>query len=774
MNGRLPAGANGRFSLAMLPYLPKPGEPLTLPIVSSSDSAFIPRDEPTTAEKLRGLRWNVLGDSANTVFAQFTFFGSVFILFLSELGLSKSQIGFMLSLIPFAGLVAPFIAPNVARYGYKRTFITFWGARKGVTLLLLFVPWVLWQLGQTAALLFVGFIVGGFALSRAIAETGRYPWAQEFVPAYLRGKYDAVANVFTTIAGLIAVATAGLVLNRTSGLTGYMILIGVGLAFGLLGVWAFSRVPGGAPTAVPDEKQPRATREALHDPNFRNYLIGVALMIIAFTPMLSFLPLYMQEEIGLTDSQVVLLQNGTLLGGLLSVFMWGWAADRFGSAPVMLAGIITRLLLPVLWLIMPRSSPWNFYWAMGIAFFQGATEMAWIIGSARLLFVSIVPTEKKGDYMALYYAWIGLVGGLSQLAGGWILQITGSLSGEFLTMEIDPYTPLFLMGLVLPIAGFFFLRRVRMHDEIGVGEFAGIVLRGNPFMAVESMIRFHLAKDEEAAVLSTARLGQARSLLTVEELLESLQDPRFNVRFEALVAIGRTRPDEQLLNALVEVLNGSDPALSVMAAWALGRMGSAQGQEPLREALDSGYRSIRAHSARSLATLGDDSVIPLLRARLAAETDHGLQIAYATALGKLGDESVTLLLLELLAEEEEPIARAELALALARLGGDENSYIHLLRQVRADLDTAVFQALSTLAKKWPGQAETIQRCATAFSLGRHEEALALLQKIGEKAGAERPLSPSNEAILGEALVRLGEFGLARREYLLLALHAMAA
>jgi hypothetical protein len=74
-----------------------------------------------------------------------------------------------------------------------------------------------------------------------------------------------------------------------------------------------------------------------------------------------------------------------------------------------------------------------------------------------------------------------------------------------------------------------------------MGQFAGIFFRGNPFMALESMIRYHYARDEQAAVLSTERLGQAKSLLNVDELLESLQDPRFNVRFEAIAAIGRSR-----------------------------------------------------------------------------------------------------------------------------------------------------------------------------------------------------------------------------------------
>ena len=36
-------------------------------------------------EKMRGLPWSIGGDAANTVFVQFTFFGSVFILFLKRI-----------------------------------------------------------------------------------------------------------------------------------------------------------------------------------------------------------------------------------------------------------------------------------------------------------------------------------------------------------------------------------------------------------------------------------------------------------------------------------------------------------------------------------------------------------------------------------------------------------------------------------------------------------------------------------------------------------------
>jgi HEAT repeat protein len=365
------------------------------------------------------------------------------------------------------------------------------------------------------------------------------------------------------------------------------------------------------------------------------------------------------------------------------------------------------------------------------------------------------------------------VGGLSQLVGGWLLELGRNLSGEFYIIEIDPYTPLFVLGLMLPMISFAVLRQLHLDNEVGMGEFAGILFRGNPFMAVESMIRYHFAKDEQAVVLSTEKLGQAKSLLAVDDLLESLQDPRFNVRFEAITAIGRSRPDERLVKALAEVLHNTDPALSVMAAWALGRMGSDEGQEPLRKGLESDYRSIRAHSARSLATLGDRSVITTLRKRLVQEKDHGLRVAYAASLGQLQDASVTPTLLTLLAQETEPMAQAEIALALARLIGNETRYVQMLRQTRVDLDTAASQIVLGLNKKWPALSESIAKCARAFSLGRHDEAITELVEL-TAAILEDPLPQPDYKILQECLIRLPQFGKSRKEYLLLLLHGLSA
>jgi MFS family permease len=723
--------------------------------------------EPTTVEKMRGLRWNIAGDSANTVFVQFTYFGSVFILFLDAMGMSKSQIGLYLSFFPFAGLIALVIAPSVARFGYKRTFVSFWGIRTVVTVFLLLTPWVYANFGEETAVAFVGVIVAAFAICRAIAETGKYPWTQEYVPNHVRGKFSALDNLFTTVVGIVAVAAAGLALERNSEMEGFMLLIGIGVLFGAVGVWAYSHIPGGAPNRQANQSGHRDLREAVQDSNMRNYLFGIALMTLATVPMTSFLPLFMREEVGLPDSQVVLLQNGTLVGSLVSVYAWGWAADRYGSTPVLMSGLGLRVILPVLWLLMPKENSWSLTVAMGIAFLQGVANMGWGIGSGRLLFVSVVPPEKKTDYMALYYAWIGVVGGLSQLVGGWILQYTEGLSVQWGMMQLDPYSPLFLLGLVLPVFSLYFFRGVVRDSSVSMGTFAGFLFRGNPFMAVETMMRYHLARDEETTVRLTERLGQAKSLLPVEELLEALLDPRFNVRFEAIVAIGRTRPDEQLIQALAAVLHGNDPALSVMAAWALGRIQDGRARETLHLALDSGYRSVRAHSARSLGTLGDDTAVPDLLRRLEIEPDHGLRVAYASALGQLRAEAALAPLLHLLDEEMDTAVRLELALALARLLGEEHHFVQLVRQTRSNAGTVLAQELLAVSKKLPKEVDdaALRSCAVVWS---QEEVEAGIADFGRFLQSLPPVNGPQQILLAECQQRLAADA-SRLEYVLLAL-----
>ncbi len=172
----------------------------------------------TEREKFRRLPWAFLHIATNTIFCQLTVFGSVFILFLTELGLDKAQIGLLLAFFPLAGIIAPLVAPLVARLGYKRVFVTLWGTRKLVIAGLLLTPLIAARYGPVGTLRFVTADMIAFALCRAIAETGMYPWMREFIPDRVRGRFAAAEILLTTLFGFLAVSFASYIIGRSHGL----------------------------------------------------------------------------------------------------------------------------------------------------------------------------------------------------------------------------------------------------------------------------------------------------------------------------------------------------------------------------------------------------------------------------------------------------------------------------------------------------------------------------------------------------------------------------
>ncbi len=739
-------------------------------------------DEPTIVEKMRGLPWSVAAWACNSVYAQLTLLGSVFVLFLSELGLSKSGIGDLLALMPFAGIIALFVARTIARGGYKRAFLIFFGARKAVTAFVLLTPWVLSRYGASVGLIYVGVIVAAFSLTRAVAFTALHPWTQEFVPDSVRGKYSAVNQAVSTATGFLAVAGARYVMDLSGELSGFMLLMGIGVGFGVVSLWLFTFVPGGGAdeSAQRGDESGRALMEALRDRDFVLYLVGVGLVVLNTGPVSSFLPLFMREQVGLSSGNTVWLQSGALVGGLMTSYLWGWAADRYGSKPIMQSGLYVRVALPVLWLLVPRGSEWSLHVAMGISVIDGLATTAWAVGAGRLLYTGLVPRAKRADYMALHYGWVGLVGGLSNVTSGRLLDLSAGVSGELFGLTIGPYFPLFAGAFVLGLVGTVPLGRVRAESAVGVREFAGLFLHGNPVQAMGSLIRYHRARDEEAVVSTTEGMGQAKSPLAVDELLEALSDPRFNVRFEAIISIARMDPDERLMEALIETLESPDPAFSVMAAWGLGRMGDRRAIEPLRRALKSDYRSVRAHSARSLGTLGDAGILDPLLQRLSAETDAGLQIAYSSVLGKLQTVEATDHLLRLLRQSVDDRSRWELALAVARIVGDEHHFVRLFRHRESDVGSTasgvVTELLQTLAQSGVDD-EDLRRlgvdCRDALEAEDLLQGLPLLSSLIKLLPAEA-YEENARRVLEHCAEAMDEYGSERIEYALLALHVVAA
>lgn len=732
----------------------------------------------TDVEKIRRLPWLLTAEAFNAAFCILTFAGTVFLLFLHDLGLNEGQIGFLLSLIPFCGIVAPFIAPGVARFGYKRVYVAFWGIRKFVFALLLLTPAFVLRFGSEYAFIWVTGIIFVFGMCRAIAETGGYPWRKEAIPASIQGKFGAINNITATLASIIATLVASYVIGWGAGLNRYLVLMAVGVGLGLVAVLAFAQVPGGAPVRShsPGSGHLSGMREALHDRDFLFFLSALGLATIGSTAVITFVPLFMKEEIGLNDSQIVLQSIGTYAGALLSSYLWGWAADRYGSKPVMQFSIDLMLLLPVAWFLMPRHSLLSSPVGMVIAFIAGMGTLAWQISWMRYLFVNAMPADKKSSYTAVYYAWYSLVGGLAPLLAGQVLELARGVRADFFLVTIDSYTPLFLLSFAFLAVGLAAVNRLNSDEATPFRRFAGMFVRGNPIRALESLIQYNFAGDEVTRIATTERMGDAKNPLSTRELVEALRDPSFNVRFEAIHSIGRMPPEPELVEALITLLEEGESELTFIVIHSLGRLGHPQAIPALRKLLFSGYHIIEADSARALAMLGDTESIPYFLEKFRNEPNQVLRIAYASALGKLRASGVSGELFALLRQTEVETLRGEIGLALARLAGDERYYMQQWRSIQANPSTATAQAvlaLQKLAKQNGCNNLTllISHCAENFAQADLAQGAILLNEIICEVLRAKPTPPLN-CILQECGNNLAEFGPTRLEFILLSLHTL--
>lgn len=428
---------------------------------------MIASDDAGDLAKIRALPWALSSGVLNSFFSLWTFGGSVFVLFLNELGLPKGRIGMMLSLFPFCGILALGFAPVAARLGRKRVFLACYGLRKPVMALLLLLPWVTTRFGPAAAVGFLSVVIIVFAVLRALAETAVYPWMQEFIPNRVRGRFAAWSSVTGLVGSGVALGIAGHALAASTGVSGYLWLIGAGAGLGLVGVLLHAKVPGGAPIprAPEDGHHVGNLAAALRDRNFTAYLGGMAGLTIGSAMLISFLPLYVRERIGFEAAAVVRLDIVTMVGGALASLGWGWLSDRVGSRPVLMPACILSLLAPLGWLLLPVSSPNIILLCAALYFITGVAANGVAIGAGRLLFNSVVPQDKSTAYTSIHYAWMGLTGGLAPLLAGGLLTAVGDWRFETPLLTVDGYSVMFGAAILFLAAGGLLYKRVRPDDR---------------------------------------------------------------------------------------------------------------------------------------------------------------------------------------------------------------------------------------------------------------------------------------------------------------------
>ncbi len=744
----------------------------------------------TTIEKTQRLKFALAGDACNAIYLNLATAGSVLLLFMERIGLHKAQMGVLLAALGFGPMIAPIASQIGARLGFKRIWLIFATLRVFLLAGLIFSPHIAQTKGPMAAFAYVAAVLVAFSLCRSTADSQGGPWSMDYVPPIIRGKYTAIQLILTMTCGATSIFAVGWLLGDTAPLQRFQWFFTVAILFGFLPVLMYSKVPGGE--AQPSTKiSLSGILQPLRDKTYRRHLFGHMMVNFGWFATVPFVPLYMKHFVGLKPDQIVTLDAIGMIGSLCSSFLWGWAADRYGGKPVMVSLLSLHVVYPLGMLFMPQHSEWSHLCAMALIFFHGFIGIGWVIGFYRYFFINLVPNgPHRTAYIALNTAMGGLMVGSGPLWAGWVLERLSNLGGTIGPITITPHTPFFvgLIGCVLIAT--WLMGGVPARGAMATRQFASMILQGNLLATVPGLVAFRLAGLEEKRINIVSKLGTSRSPWSVEELIEALDDPSFGVRYEAIVSVTRTLRDPRLTDALIKVVRAADPGLQMAAVWALGRIDDDRALPTLRTLLDSPYRTLRAQVARALGMLNDVESADRLMSMFRSEKDQAVRVAIGSALASLGRLDTAPGLLELLRDlgadtsaDDIPAdtRRREVSLAIATLLGRDDQALRLWRRMHdypGDTLGGTMLALrsrltaSHAAKNDPIELrKQVERSAYAFAADDLAGGTTLLLQILDSV---HPESFTAEAwcVLTECRAALQNFGITRREYVLLAVHAL--
>ena len=586
--------------------------------------------------KLRRLPF-YYGYSVLTATAVLCTVGAPLVLYSAELGIDKDRIGLIGGILPLFQILGVASLPVVLRFGTRRVAALALIARY-LCLLPLFLAPLYIATPDIAFALILGAIVS-FAICRTLSEAAATPWSQEFIPRPVRGQISGkIALAYLPVA-LIGSYLIQLWLDGQSGIERFYPVFATGILVGIAGGFSLLGLGGGQPrpTRGSVSSALRQLATPLQDRNFLAFLYSSGTQYLVFSALNVFLLLFVRERLGISSGQIVLMAALIPVGGAAGSFIAGWFIDRHGTRAI-------RITLQSFQVLMLIALPFLHNGVPGIdlltggAFFLFGFLVQGSIVAGNVYMLNYVPQTERESYMSLAYSSDGIFGGgLTILAGILVHQLEQS-SIIVGSATLGGFEVLFLAGAFVTASSAFTFARLKEEGATGVRDFLVQFSSGNALRAFWGIQRFSSFTSEQRRRDLAYSFGGTGSNLAKDELIASLSDPSFDVRHEAIRALGRLPKTDKTVRALEEVLDYDGLIeLQYAALDSLGQLRATQSAEKIARFLDDGNRLLRSRAARALGDLRDQDHLPVIRQMLRSDEDIDCRLAAASALGKLGD-----------------------------------------------------------------------------------------------------------------------------------------
>lgn len=621
------------------------------------------------AVRQKGQRFVVAGN----LFAQAVTFictGGLMMLFANDvLGYSPKMIA---SIMAFTPLIVLFRVPMVRllrRLPMKRILLTGIVIRIGVVCALLLVPARLLSFP-----LYLAIILTYVASQHLAISTVWQPMLRDITTNADRGQFFARMRLAFNIT--TAIVTAGVTLFVGSSITEFQYK--VLLAVALLGavnqfLWLRQIPTQEQPKEVTDQENSRPVMQIVRESKLLRRPLLI-IVLLQFTNM-QILIIYMRQMLNIPSNYLSFFAMLILLGSSFSYLLWGKVADAIGFRPMLIGLLVTAIVVRPVLLLQLAPLPEAYgglasldalgLIAMGafvlLGLFQG-----WLVSGAGIATTSIQHYHvRRRDSLVAMNVFSTL-----QFTAQAVMSLFSGFLIEDLAMPVG-IRPIFngvmyldwvkvYMCFVVPVITLVIIWQATKLPNakpwFGVSDFFSSIISGPVRNIYAHRLLYH--EDEDRRAELARWLGAQRSPLSLDPLLELLDDPDYDVKVEAVRSLGCSGSlvaGERLLEMLKDERNAR---LADHLAWALGELAYEPAREALVAHLDASHPDrTRAVAARALGKLGAAEAIPPLVEVLRQETDSPhLMSSCSRALLRLeayGQAGLVFRTLNQLSEREE-------------------------------------------------------------------------------------------------------------------------
>lgn len=397
--------------------------------------------------------------------------------FAGYLGAGDFDFG-ILTAIPLAAafLQIPFSSLVSRTQKRKKYMLTYGLISRLLWILIALIPYFLPAKPVSLRLWSVIFLVGIAWSLGSFINVSWMPWMADLIPIEIRGRWMSRRDSFNAAASVTMGLLVATILDRTSGYTGYTIVLILGGIFGALDMICFGFAKEVYRTSPVELKMLPVCRKIIRDKEFFRFTIFWTAWNFTANIAGAYFARYALTEMGLSYIEFTLCsQVASALVTIMVMPFWGKLLDRFGGKTVMWLSCVVAAMTPLFYLLSVPGSIWPtlLHNCVGAAFWSGSNL------TATSMQLSTSPDKERPSYIAFFSCVTSVAGSfIGILTGGALLE--GIRSSSLLSSLFpDRYKVVITVSVLLRLGSvFIFVPRLYNSSEYTVADvFSGFFSR---------------------------------------------------------------------------------------------------------------------------------------------------------------------------------------------------------------------------------------------------------------------------------------------------------